>query len=122
MRVLVCGSRTWTAKLPIAMLVRAMANGPSDNVLIHGDAPGADRMGGQSAGRQGVPVEVYPADWEKHGRKAGPIRNQQMLDEGRPDLVWAFVDKPLAESRGTSDMVRRARAAGLKVYVTEEID
>jgi hypothetical protein len=44
-----------------------------------------------------------------------------MLDEGKPDVVWAFVDKPLAESRGTADMVRRAKKAGVPVFVTEYI-
>jgi hypothetical protein len=48
------------------------------------------------------------ADWEKLGRSAGPIRNQAMLDEGRPDLVVAFPGH-----HGTADMVRRARAAGV---------
>ena len=50
------------------------------------------------------------ADWEKLGRKGGPIRNQLMLDEGRPDLVVAFPGR-----RGAADMVRRARTACIEV-------
>lgn len=57
-----------------------------------------------------VPVRVFKADWDKHGKAAGPIRNQQMLDEGKPDLVLAF-----AGGKGTDDMCRRARAAGVEV-------
>jgi hypothetical protein len=53
---------------------------------------------------------VYKAEWDKHGRAAGPIRNQQMLDDGKPDLVLAF-----AGGRGTDDMCRRAREAGIEV-------
>jgi len=50
------------------------------------------------------------ANWAELGRKAGPIRNQQMLDEGKPNLVVAFPG-----GRGTADIVRRARAAGIEV-------
>ena len=52
------------------------------------------------------------AKWDelgRNGRKAGPIRNQQMLDEGRPSLVVAFPG-----GRGMADMVRRARNAGVE--------
>jgi hypothetical protein len=58
----------------------------------------------------------YPAQWHKYGRAAGPIRNQQMLAEGKPDLVLAFHDD-IDGSRGTKDMVNRARRAGVKVEV-----
>ena len=71
---------------------------------------GADTLGAEWAKAQGIPCEVYMADWEGLGRKAGPIRNQRMLDEGKPDLVVAFPG-----GRGTADMVRRARSAGLDV-------
>jgi hypothetical protein len=59
---------------------------------------------------QDIPCSVYMADWDGLGRKAGPIRNQRMLDEGKPDLVIAFPG-----GRGTADMVRRAREAGVEV-------
>ena len=58
----------------------------------------------------GLPCAVYRADWEGLGRKAGPIRNQQMLDEGKPDLVVAFPG-----GRGTANMMRIAREAGIEV-------
>lgn len=80
--------------------------------------------------------EPYPAEWTVHderwcpgascsrrGRRwcsgAGPRRNQQMLDEGKPDEVWAFVDKPLTASPGTNDMVTRARLLRLPVTVVQ---
>ena len=62
----------------------------------------------------GVPVEVYPADWTRYGKPAGPIRNRQMLNEGKPDMVIAFHDD-LSVSVGTKDMVDIANAAGLPV-------
>jgi hypothetical protein len=63
----------------------------------------------------GLPVESFPADWEQYGRAAGPIRNQQML-EAKPDRVFAF-HEDLEHSKGTGDMVRRARKAGVPVEV-----
>lgn len=50
------------------------------------------------------------ADWSKYGKAAGPMRNQKMLDEYKPDLVVA-----LPGGRGTADMVSRARVAGVEV-------
>jgi len=58
-------------------------------------------------------VTTFDADW-KLGKKAGPLRNQRMIDEGRPDLVVAFPG-----GKGTADMVRRAEAAGVKVLKIE---
>jgi hypothetical protein len=61
-----------------------------------------------------VPIDVYVAQWKKHGRAAGPIRNQRMLDKGKPDLVVAFPG-----GRGTADMIRRAERAGVPVRIAD---
>lgn len=127
MRVLICGSRTWDDPFPIAWVVRACKGAlrppaatpgadATPPVVISGGANGADSLAARSAGRQGVELMEFPADWGTHGKAAGPIRNQRMLDEGKPDVVWAFTDD-LEASRGTADMVRRARKAGVPVYV-----
>jgi len=57
--------------------------------IIHGGARGADTIADEWAEDHDIPRVVYEADWGKHGRAAGPIRNQQMLDEGKPELVGA---------------------------------
>jgi hypothetical protein len=61
-------------------------------------------------------VRHFPADWDKYGKAAGPIRNKQMLDEGKPQAVIAF-SYDLARSRGTANMVAQARDAGLPVWL-----
>jgi hypothetical protein len=66
-----------------------------------------------------IPTVAYPADWNTHGRTAGPIRNSRMLAEGKPDLVLAFTHD-LSKSIGTRDMVTKARAAGVRVVVLPE--
>lgn len=77
---------------------------------IQGGANGADYLFWQWTDARGVPCGSYNADWKAHGKAAGFIRNQQMLDEGKPNLVVAFPGGP-----GTAHMVARARAAGVRV-------
>jgi hypothetical protein len=123
-RILVCGSRSWQGHAAEDAMRRILPPWlvHVNPTLIHGDAHGADRIAAQIARECAVDrVLSYPADWGKHGKAAGPIRNQRMLEEGKPDLVLAFIDKPLAKSRGTADMVRRARKAGVPVYVVERM-
>jgi len=124
MKVLICGSRTFDRPELVETFLfgtQWMLPETEKLVVIEGGCPhgGADAHAESWARRQNhVELVHMPADWDRHGRSAGPIRNQQMLDNNRPvDLVVAFVDKPLAESRGTADMVRRARKAGVRTVV-----
>lgn len=74
---------------------------PTDITIISGGARGVDSAAIDFATVHFCKLEVFKADWNKHGKAAGPIRNQQMLDEGKPDLVVAFPG-----GRGTQHMVR----------------
>lgn len=116
-RVLVCGDRHWDDRKIIYTVLDGELVKGSFNV-ISGMAPGADTYAAQWAERLSgmVTLMAFPADWNQFGRSAGPIRNRQMLNEGKPDIVYAFHDN-LSESRGTKDMVTIARKAGLPVYV-----
>ena len=73
---------------------------------------GADRCARLAAESLGIPVVTFEVDWNKHGNRAGPIRNQLMLDAGNPHYVLAY---PLPDSIGTWDMMRRAKKAGVPV-------
>lgn len=94
--------------------------------VVHGNAPGADGIANQWAierntGGYEVEPEAHPAQWTKHGRRAGPLRNQEMVDAGA-DLVLAFIKD---NSPGASHLVREARTAGIPVeefHVTTEVD
>lgn len=127
MRLLVCGSRTFDDVTIVHRLLGGFRSDkwPDDElVIIEGDCPeGADRLAANWAEAfGGVEHLRFPAEWAKYGKGAGPRRNQRMLDEGKPDMVVAFVDKPLQTSRGTADMVRRAHQAGLPVYIIEAFE
>jgi hypothetical protein len=111
-RVLITGDRHWTDTEAIARYIKTLGPG---TVVIHGACPtGADTMAGELAERRALKVEAYPADWKRYRLGAGPKRNQQMLDEGRPDLVVYFHNN-LQASKGTKDMVARAVRAGVAV-------
>lgn len=119
MIVVVCGSRDWTDREAIAsrlLDLKIEAGRSGDNgrpTLIHGDALGVDRMAGNIGWGLAFDVEAYPADWRKHGKAAGPIRNREMLDRC-PDLVIAFQRNG---SRGTADTIDEARRRGIEVEV-----
>lgn len=108
MRVLVCGGRDYSDKAFLWNVLDGLGP-PEVSEIVSGMAPGADSIAAEWAERFGFPLHKFPADWSL-GRKAGPIRNQRMLDEGKPDLVVAFPG-----GRGTADMVRRARQSGVPV-------
>ena len=109
-RVLVCGGRDYADRRKVyAVLDVAHAANPIV-MLIAGGANGADSLAVDWARGISVPYQVFNADWEHNGRAAGPLRNQRMLDEGKPHLVIAFPG-----GRGTADMVRRAEKANVPV-------
>ena len=82
--------------------------------IIHGNAKGVDRMAGLWGRKNGLKVRSFPALWKLYGNGAGPIRNKQMLDEGRPHLVVAFL---AADSRGTANMIKWSMEADVKVEI-----
>lgn len=83
-----------------------------DLVIVSGAAPGADTLGEDWAVVNWVPIKQYPADWDKIGRAAGVLRNQEMADNA--DALVAFWN---GKSTGTKDMITRAMKKGLEVHV-----
>lgn len=113
MRVLVCGGRTFANQ----DLVFRTLDSLGVTFLMEGGADGADSLGWKWAKRN-LPADcrrTFQADWSKNGRAAGPMRNHEMLEEGKPDIVVAF-----SGGKGTADMVRRANRAGVPVLEVEE--
>jgi hypothetical protein len=109
-RVVVFGGRAYADRETLFLVLDQHHARREFSVLIEGEAPGADTLSREWAESRAVDVEPFPADWKKHGRAAGPIRNQQMIDQGRPDLGIAFPG-----GRGTADMTKRLRVAGIPV-------
>jgi len=72
--------------------------------IISGGARGADKLGERYAYEKGFGIKVFPADWDKHGKAAGPIRNKQMAEEAFSLIV--FWD---GESRGSANMIENGK-------------
>jgi hypothetical protein len=118
MKILICGSRNWDNEKAIRRELMNLILGLAfvkDILIIHGAAKGADSQAGKLAQGMNLAVRAVPADWNKHGRAAGPIRNMEML-RMRPDQVWAFTED-LSKSRGTAHTVTHARKMGIPVTV-----
>lgn len=111
-RVLICGARDYTSYQTIYnALKRERA---SIACVIEGECRGADRLGRVAAKLLGIPVMQFPARWNDLGAWAGPIRNGEMIEKGKPDEVWAFHDA-IGESKGTANMIEQATDANLLI-------
>lgn len=101
---LVCGGRNYADGKRTFEVLDALKIVFRIKAVVHGCADGADKIAGNWAYGHYIPCTKFQAEWNKYGLAAGPLRNQQMLDEGKPDLVIAFPGGP-----GTADMIRRAK-------------
>ena len=115
MKVLICGARDYDNRVKIAEQIISLATAHRDLLVISGAAPGADSLAAEVARENDVHVAEVKALWATRHRGAGPQRNKVMLAM-EPDLVLAF-HPDLENSKGTADMVKRARRAGVSVMV-----
>lgn len=111
MIVIIAGTRRlWS----IALIRQAMAeSGFNITEIITGGAKGIDQAADDVAVIDGYARRVFPADWDKYGNQAGPIRNRQMADAG----AEALIALPDIKSVGTHDMIAVMRGRNLPVYV-----
>jgi hypothetical protein len=115
-RILITGSRTWTNHTRIReVLGRWWARYP-DAVLVHGAARGADRIAAALWRGWGLPTEAHPADWNRHGKAAGHVRNRQMVALGA-DVCVAFIRDG---SPGATACTALAHQAGIPIDLHTE--
>ena len=119
-RIIIAGSRTFNrysyAENKILQYIAENGINFSDIVVVSGCADGADKIGELFAQKHNIKVKKFPADWEKYGKTAGFIRNEQManfalLENG---ILIAFWD---GKSSGTKHMIQTARNKGIAVKV-----
>jgi hypothetical protein len=103
MKVLVCGGRKYGDARFLFAQLNYLHQQLGITQIIQGGASGADYLAKGWAYSNDIECREFKADWNKHGKAAGPIRNKQMLDEGKPDIVMAFPGGP-----GTANMMRLA--------------
>lgn len=117
-RIIVCGGRSYTDFKRVCSVLDDVVTLLHERPLyvVHGAARGADSLAARWANMSGFDCITFPADWENDGRAAGPIRNQRMLEAGARCVV-AFPG-----GRGTADMMRRGRKAGVPILDVAELD
>lgn len=123
MRILICGGRDYgetggdqqrDERLAFANAFLKLYEKHGESlVIINGGCPtGADKFARATALHFEVEFETYPAKWKRLGKRAGPVRNQHMVDHAHPQAAVAFPG-----GDGTADMVRRLRAVGIPVWI-----
>lgn len=119
LKILICGDRNWTDESSILNVLNRLITAFGKRIMIiEGECPygGADLYAKEGAIKLGLKHKGYAADWDKYGRKAGPIRNQKMIDKESPAMVIAFHSN-IEKSKGTKDMVNRATKTGIPCYL-----
>lgn len=112
MKTIIAGSRTINEMDALTAAIRASKFDISE--VVSGGAGGVDQLGEQWACAHGVPVVKFPADWNAHGKAAGPIRNRKMAEYAEALIaVWD------GRSRGTKNMIDTAQKLGLKVHAIQ---
>lgn len=113
-RLLITGSRDWTDDVVIRQLLAKVYDQVKDRdpILVHGTARGVDEISSKIWIELGGAVEPHPADWDRYGKQAGFVRNQQMVDTGA-NLCIAFIHN---NSRGASNCAKLAERAGIKTW------
>lgn len=118
-RVLVCGGRDFINKDVIWMALDRIARANDSDAgrvsIVHGAARGVDTLAGWWAIRSKRVCHIYPANWDRYGKSAGMIRNKEMLDNAKPDLVVCFPG-----GRGTAMMRKLAEEARVPTIVVDE--
>ncbi len=112
MKTIIAGSRYIDDYDKVCRAIEA--SGFTITEVVSGCARGVDKLGEQYAVKHKLPIKRFVAAWKMYGIHAGPFRNQQMAD-----YAEALIAIPAINSRGTWDMVERARAKRLRVYVWE---
>ena len=111
-RIAVTGGREFDDFELLDLALRAIKDILGTNVaLAHGACRGLDIMAGEWVFNNDWWVAPFPANWKKYNKRAGNIRNQQILDEFNPDLVLSFPG-----GDGTFDMLKRAVTAHKAIW------
>lgn len=111
-RVIIAGCRTFNNYNKLKMAMDRLLINKHSVTIVSGAARGADRLGEKYAKERNIPVDLFPAEWDRFGKRAGYLRNEQTADNA--DALVAFWD---GQSPGTRHMIKTAYDRGLEVRV-----
>lgn len=111
MRIIIAGSRT-VSETQVREALEWCPWIGFVTCVVSGGAKGADQFGEKWASENGLEIKQFLAEWDKHGKRAGPLRNKVMAENAHGLVaVWD------GSSRGTLSMIELAKAAGLRSYI-----
>lgn len=113
MKVIIAGSRFYTTHFHLVLSAVAQS-GFTITEVVSGGANGIDLLGEKWAKENDIPIKTFEAKWNQHGKGAGPIRNQLMVDYA--DALIA-IPHEIRYSVGTQDVIKKAQEKGIPVYV-----
>jgi len=116
MKLAVVGSRTFLNRNTVFCILLEYHKHYGDNLtIVSGGCPrGPDRFAEEFAELYDIPTEIYPANWNEHGRAAGFIRNSDIVNAC--DEVIAFWDR---KSNGTKDTINKAKKLNKEVIIVD---
>jgi len=109
MKLIIAGGRNYILNLGDLLKLQSLFEDEGVTAVVSGGCKGADECGERWALSNGIPVDVFDADWTRYGNYAGPLRNKKMARYA--DAVVLFPG-----GRGTESMHREAKTYGLKIY------
>jgi hypothetical protein len=115
-RLIIAGGRTFEDYQTLKEFADRVSGDCLEMTVISGTAAGADTLGERWAAEEGWLLELYPANWDTYGKRAGYVRNELMAYNA--DTLLAFWD---GESKGTKHMIDIALAKGLDVHIIQYI-
>lgn len=117
MRIAVVGSRNFDERELILSVLRTLKEFHEVDEIVTGGAPGADSLAVEASKTLAIKQLIFPADWQRYGKKAGPIRNTEVVAQS--DAALIFVNKPLKESKGSLDTFEKFIQSNKSVIVFE---
>lgn len=108
MKIIIAGGRNFENYLLLKLKCDAILKNVQVTEIVSGKATGADTLGERYAKERGYKVNPFQADWDKHGKSAGYIRNKAMAEYA--DCLIAFWD---GKSKGTGHMINLANEGGI---------
>ena len=119
-RIIIAGSRIFNNEETFMKAMEELVIPIDDDIeIISGGCSGADEMGERFARSRYYRLVVFPAKWNKYGKSAGPIRNEEMAKYAVAADRGMLIAFPIGESRGTRNMIKLAEQYGLEVEVVE---
>ncbi len=110
MKLAIVGSRNFTDYKRFSQIIGKIKG--QITLIVSGGARGADTLAERYAKEKAIPYLIFPANWDKYGKQAGPLRNQDIVDNA--DTMVAFL---APESRGTKDSIKKAQAKRIPVHI-----